>query len=163
MLGMSRVLAVVLALGLFASCASDEPTPDPSPTTPVATSGSTVAIRTSEGIVTLDVEIADDEEERAAGLMFREELEPYDGMAFLWDSPVRASFWMKNTLIPLSVAFWDEAGRIVAILDMEPCADDPCPTYDPGSSFIGALEVDRGRFASEGVAVGDLVELEEVE
>jgi uncharacterized protein len=158
--GMSRVIAIVFALGLLASCASDAPTPAASPNTTAATSGSTVSIHTSEGVVTLEVEVADDEDERAAGLMFREELEPYDGMAFLWDSPVRASFWMKNTLIPLSVAFWDEAGRIVAILDMEPCRDNPCPTYDPGSSFLGALEVDLGRFVSEGVAVGDRVEVE---
>jgi uncharacterized membrane protein (UPF0127 family) len=67
---------------------------------------------------------------------------------------------MKNTLIPLSVAFWDEAGRIVAILDMEPCPANPCPTYDPGSSFVGALEVDQGRFASDGVAIGDRIEVE---
>jgi uncharacterized membrane protein (UPF0127 family) len=157
---MSRVLAVALAACLLASCSSDAPMPAASPNTSAATSGSTVSIHTSQGVVTLEVEVADDEDERATGLMFREELEPYDGMAFLWESPVRASFWMKNTLIPLSVAFWDEAGQIVAILDMEPCLDTPCPTYDPGSSFVGALEVDRGRFASEGVAVGDRVEVE---
>jgi uncharacterized membrane protein (UPF0127 family) len=157
---MSRVLTVGCVLLLLASCGSDPPEPGASPTASAATSGSTVSIATSDGVVTLDVEVADDEEERATGLMFREELAPYDGMAFLWDEPIRASFWMKNTLIPLSVAFWDENGRIVAILDMEPCEETPCPTYDPGSSFVGALEVDQGRFASEGVVVGDRVAVE---
>jgi uncharacterized membrane protein (UPF0127 family) len=109
--------------------------------------------------VTLAVEVADTPDERATGLMNREQLAPYDGMAFVWDDPVRTSFWMKDTLIPLSIAFWNEEGRIVSILDMEPCASDPCPGYDPGVEFVGAVEVSRGLFAERGVALGDRVEL----
>jgi uncharacterized protein len=146
---------LVLGLALLGSCGSDRDAAEPGPA-----AASRLSIHASGGVVRLDVEVADDEEERATGLMNRERLEPFDGMAFLWDQPIHASFWMKDTLIPLSIAFWNEAGRIVAILDMEPCRRDPCPTYDPGTAFVGALEVDRGRFAEEGVEVGDRVELE---
>jgi uncharacterized membrane protein (UPF0127 family) len=164
----ARALAAALLLAVVGSCdsTSEQPivtTPPPTVTTsaPAVAPGSTVSIRTADGLVTLKVEVADDEEERATGLMHRTELTPVDGMAFLWEDPVQASFWMKDTLIPLSIAFWDETGRIVAILDMEPCRGDPCPTYDPGAAFVGALEVDRGRFDAEGVGVGDLVEVQE--
>jgi uncharacterized membrane protein (UPF0127 family) len=84
-------------------------------------------------------------------------------MAFLWSEPTATTFGMENTLIPLSIAFWDERGRIVAILDMEPCEADPCPIYDPGTSYEGAVEVGQGAFAERGVKVGDRVDLDEVE
>jgi uncharacterized membrane protein (UPF0127 family) len=97
--------------------------------------------------------------ERRIGLMGRESLEPYDGMAFLWDEPVEATFWMKDTLIPLSIAFWDDQGRIISIFDMDPCTGDPCSSYGPGEPFVGAVEVGRGTFAMRGVAVGDTIDL----
>ena len=124
---------------------------------PVAPTG--LSIRTAEGTVTLEVEVADTATERQAGLMGRESLDPYDGMAFIWDQPVASSFWMKDTLIPLSIAFWDVEGRIISILDMDPCTADPCPTYGPDEPFVGAVEVGQGAFAVRGVAVGDAVEL----
>jgi uncharacterized membrane protein (UPF0127 family) len=125
---------------------------DPSPPTGLS-------IRTSGGTVTLEVQVADTAAERRTGLMGRESLEPYDGMAFVWDEPVQATFWMKDTLIPLSIAFWDDQGRIISILDMDPCTGDPCPSYGPHEPFVGAVEVGRGTFAMRGVAVGDTVEL----
>jgi uncharacterized membrane protein (UPF0127 family) len=81
-------------------------------------------------------------------------------MAFLQAWPVQQPFWMKDTLIPLSVAFWDQDGRIRAILDMEPCPAEPCPLYDPGVSWIGAVEVNQGFFEERGVEIGDRVRLE---
>ena len=66
---------------------------------------------------------------------------------------------MKDTLIPLSIAFWDGRGRIVRILDMTPCRADPCPTYDPRVAYRGALEVNRGAFKRWGVQRGDRVRL----
>jgi uncharacterized membrane protein (UPF0127 family) len=118
-----------------------------------------LSIRTSGGTVTLEVQVADTATERRIGLMGRESLEPYDGMAFVWDEPVEATFWMKDTRIPLSIAFWDDQGRIISILDMDPCTGDPCPLYGPDEPFVGAVEVDRGTFAMRGVAVGDTVAL----
>ncbi len=116
-------------------------------------------IRTAGGVETLEVEIADSQDERRTGLMGRETLDPFDGMAFLWSESVQGTFWMKDTLIPLSIAFWDEQGRIIEILDMEPCVDEPCPTYGPTTPFIGAVEVPQGSFDARGVQVGDRVEL----
>ncbi|HZP91239.1 MAG TPA: DUF192 domain-containing protein [Actinomycetota bacterium] len=113
----------------------------------------------STPITRLSVEIADTPAERARGLMGRSSLGADEGMAFLFDSPTTAAFWMKDTPIPLSIAFWDRDGRIVAILDMEPCRRDPCPTYAPGIPYVGAVEVNQGFFQRHGVKVGDRVAL----
>jgi hypothetical protein len=67
---------------------------------------------------------------------------------------------MKDTLIPLSIAFWDERDRIVAILDLDPCREDPCPVYSPGASYVGAVEANQGYFDRHGVETGDVVRLE---
>jgi uncharacterized membrane protein (UPF0127 family) len=118
-----------------------------------------LSIRTDDGTVSLHVQLADTPDEREAGLMDRQSLTPYDGMAFVWEEPVVSSFWMKDTLIPLSIAFWDDAGRIISILDMNPCTVDPCPSYGPDEPFVGAVEVERGTLEEHGVAIGDQVEL----
>jgi uncharacterized membrane protein (UPF0127 family) len=62
---------------------------------------------------------------------------------------------MKNTLIPLSIAFYRADGRIARILDMAPCKKNPCPLYDPGVAYRGALEVNEGAFARWGISEGD--------
>ena len=147
-----RLLPVALVLLVAVGCSSPGEPPDTEPASLIVT--------TAAGSVDLDVEIADTPEERAHGLMFREELAPLDGMVFSWAEPTYTTFWMKNTLIPLSIAFWDERGRIVAMLDMEPCRDgDDCPTYDPGTAFIGAVEVAQGAFDDHGIEIGNRVEL----
>ena len=64
---------------------------------------------------------------------------------------------MKNTLIPLSIAFYDRRGRIVRILDMTPCRADPCPVYDPRATYRYALEVNRGAFKRWKVHMGDRI------
>jgi uncharacterized membrane protein (UPF0127 family) len=66
---------------------------------------------------------------------------------------------MKNTSIPLSVAFFDDAGKVLKILDMRPCHRTPCPIYHPGVSYTGALEVNRGAFQKNGITKGDVVHL----
>lgn len=115
--------------------------------------------RDGEVIATFSVEVADSPDERAIGLMGRTDLAAGTGMAFLFDRPEAVRFWMKDTLIPLSIAFWDASGTIVAILEMVPCAADPCPTYGPDVPVVGALEVEAGALSAAGVAVGDLVVL----
>ncbi len=106
---------------------------------------------------TLRVEVADTPERWAQGLMFRERLGEDEGMVFLFPGPQTGGFWMKNTLIPLSIAFFSQEGMILRILDMEPCRADPCPVYYPGVVYWGALEVNRGWFARRGVAPGGRV------
>jgi uncharacterized protein len=116
-----------------------------------------------QGPVHVAVEEADSPAEREQGLMGRTSLGADEGMIFLFDDvadgPVTSEFWMKDTLIPLSVAFWDEHGRIVGIRDMDPCTEDRCPTYSSPTPYIGALEVNIGFFAEHGVKTGDRIEL----
>jgi uncharacterized membrane protein (UPF0127 family) len=91
--------------------------------------------------------------------MDRESLPADAGMAFVWDRPVDVDFWMKDTLIPLQIAFWDESGRVVGLFEMEPCTADPCATYGPDDRVVGAAEANAGWFTEHGVRVGDTVEL----
>jgi uncharacterized membrane protein (UPF0127 family) len=91
--------------------------------------------------------------------MGRQSLAPDAGMVFLEDGPTDATFWMKDTLISLSIAFWGLDGRIVDLKDMEPCRADPCPLYRSTATYVGAVEVSRGFFAQRGVRIGDLVRL----
>jgi uncharacterized protein len=104
---------------------------------------------------TISVEIADTPAERERGLMGRTTLPADAGMAFVFPEDQRGAFWMKDTLIPLSIAFFSADGRILKILDMEPCDADPCPLYDPGVAYRGALEVNEGAFAGWGITTGD--------
>lgn len=89
--------------------------------------------------------------------MGRKELPPDHGMIFLYFEDTQSSFYMKNTLIPLSIAFFDVEGNIVEILDMEPCTADPCELYTPTHSYRGALEVPQGSFETWGVSKGDRI------
>jgi uncharacterized membrane protein (UPF0127 family) len=140
------VWLVVLTLVLLSSCAKEASEPR-------------LIIETAEGEVEVTVEIADTPEEQQRGLMNREELAPNAGMVFVHNTPTESNFWMKNTLIPLSLAVWGKGGTIAAILDMEPCRADPCEIYTPGVPWVGALEVNQGFFEEHGVKVGDQVRL----
>jgi uncharacterized protein len=106
----------------------------------------TAHIRTPERTVTVRVELALTPAQWHQGLMGRRSLAANAGMAFIFPTDTRERFWMKDTLIPLSIAFWDRRGRIVRIFDMTPCRRDPCRTYDPHVAYRGALEVNRGAF-----------------
>ena len=96
---------------------------------------------------------------RRQGLMHRDSLRADAGMVFRFPGEHRGGFWMKNTKIPLSIAYFDSDGRIVAIMDMDPCHADPCPSYDPGVPYRGALEVNQGFFDEHGIDEGDRVRL----
>ncbi len=111
------------------------------------------------GDAVLHVEVASTPDARARGLMGRTELPSDQGMAFVFDRPTTSRFWMKDTLIPLSIAFWDGRNRVVAILNMPPCRADPCPTYGPHRPYVGAVEAKLGYFDDHGVEVGDHVRL----
>jgi uncharacterized protein len=117
-------------------------------------------IETKGDEVTVHVEVADTQAERARGLMGRRDLQEDAGMVFVFPTDSTSAFWMKDTLIPLSIAFYDERGTIVRILEMEPCTRDPCVLYDPEASYRGALEVNRGAFERWGVREGDVLRLE---
>jgi uncharacterized protein len=110
--------------------------------------------------VRVRVEIADNAFERARGLMYRTALAEDRGMLFIFEAEQKLSFWMKNTRIPLSIAFIDSEGRIVDIQDMRPLDDDP-PHYVSAKPAQYALEVNQGFFEERGVKVGDRAELPE--
>jgi uncharacterized protein len=132
----------------------------PPTTTEEERDGPVVLIQTERGEeVEVAVEIADTQAEREVGLMNRESLPADAGMIFLFEEDSTSGFWMKNTLIPLSIAFADEEGTIISILDMEPCEADPCEIYDPGASYRSALEVNQRAFEDWGVQVGDRLSL----
>jgi len=120
----------------------------------------TLTFDTAPGHVRMSVEIADTPASRQRGLMDRTSLPPDAGMAFLFDEPGDGGFWMKDTRIPLSIAFWGQDGRILAMLDMEPCLEDPCPIYPPGVTYVGAVEANLGYFERHGIAKGDSVALQ---
>ncbi len=116
-----------------------------------AASGELPAIQLSAGMHLVRAEVADDFETRGRGLMFRKSLEPNHGMLFVFEEAAEHCMWMKNTLIPLSVAFIAADGTLVNIADMKPkdetthCATRPVPF---------ALEMERGWFASRGIRPG---------
>jgi uncharacterized protein len=86
-------------------------------------------------------------EQRARGLMgvTDPELGGYDGMLFEYPAANDGSFWMRNTPLPLSIAYFDEVGALVSTADMEPCEDSPdCPSYPAAAPFRFALEVPQG-------------------
>jgi uncharacterized membrane protein (UPF0127 family) len=159
---MRLIVIGVACAALLGACGSDEPEAAPGPST--SPSGSSVAfdaaqalIDTQDDSVLVNIEIADSEAARQQGLMGRTSLEDNAGMAFIFFEETTAGFWMKNTLIPLSIAFFDKNGKIVKILDMDPCEKDPCPVYDPGVPYFGALEVNQGAFDEWGVSPGDRI------
>jgi uncharacterized protein len=103
----------------------------------------------------LRAELANDDESRRVGLMFRERLADTSGMLFVYESEGRHAMWMKNTLIPLSVAFVDRHGQIINIEDMQPQTEDAHSARGPAAY---ALEVNQGWFKKRGIKPGDRVE-----
>jgi uncharacterized membrane protein (UPF0127 family) len=121
----------------------------------------THAVVTFAGGSSLAVRVADTPEERTTGLMDVMALPEGDGMAFVYDEPSTDTYWMKDTLIPLSIAFVGDDGAIIAIRDMAPCRADPCATYGAGEPFTMAVEANVGWFGKHAVGVGDQARLEE--
>lgn len=100
-------------------------------------------------------EVADEPQERKTGLMYRDTLAADSGMLFVMPRPERASFWMKNTTLPLSVAYINPGGVIVEIHDLEPLDEKPVPSAFPNIAY--ALEMRQGWFAENGVLAGDRI------
>ena len=163
-------LALVVLVLVLAGCGGATAGPDHH-----SQNGTAAGKKTSSGTpdlptVTIDasgaekvevrVEIADNPFERARGLMYRTALGEDRGMLFVFSKEQPLSFWMKNTYIPLSIAYIDSKGRITDILDMKPLDDKP-PHYVSSEPVQYALEVNQGFFEKHGVKVGDKAELPE--
>jgi uncharacterized membrane protein (UPF0127 family) len=88
-----------------------------------------------------------------------ESLPEDEGMAFVSGTIDDGTFWMKNTLIPLSIAFVGDDDRIHTILDMTPCETADCPEYSADAPYWLAIEANEGWFAANGIEVGDTADL----
>jgi uncharacterized membrane protein (UPF0127 family) len=105
--------------------------------------------------VPLAAEVAETPRQRERGLMGRTALGENQGMLFVFEQEQPLSFWMRNTLIPLSIAYIDGRGTIVDIQDMEPLDETSHPSAAPARY---ALEVNQGFFEEHGIRVGDILE-----
>jgi uncharacterized membrane protein (UPF0127 family) len=143
-----RTLTVIFVCVSLGACAGTDAHPGRPPST--VTFGSSAV---------LHVDVADTEAEQRRGLMGVEHLPADEGMAFVYEGSVEHTFWMKDTLIPLSIAFVDADGRVVGVLDMEPCEADPCPRYGIENSYVMAIETNRGWFEDHDIGVGKRAEL----
>ncbi|MEZ5755668.1 MAG: DUF192 domain-containing protein [Paracoccaceae bacterium] len=128
-------MALIPGAVLAASCAPD-----------------VVELRGPGGQQRFSVELADDGAERAQGLMFRESMPMSSGMLFVYEAPQRASFWMKNTLIPLDMIFADETGRVTRV-HAEAIPGDTTPV-DGGDGVRFVLEINGGLAARMGIVPG---------
>jgi len=98
------------------------------------------------------------DQQRGRGLMEVTDLQGYAGMAFIYQEDVGNSFYMRNTPMPLSIAWISADGEVVTTTDMEPCEDrDGCPTYAPTDEYRYAIEVPKGHLANLGIEKGSKV------
>ena len=106
------------------------------------------------GSASLNVEIMSTQVDRARGMMYRKHLGANNGMLFVYPDSAPRSFWMKDTPLPLSIAFVNKRGKILRIRDMTPLSVTPVKSVVPAAY---AIETNRGWFESNGVQVGDMV------
>ncbi len=114
------------------------------------------------GKTTFTAYVADDDSRRSQGLMFIEKMDPNKGMLFIFEHEQPLGFWMKNTLIPLAIGFFDHQGVLVDIQEMKPGAslmDAHPPTYQSRSPALYALEMNAGWFDKNGIKKGSRLEL----
>ena len=124
-----------------------------------AESGPQPALPTTElriGSKKITAEIADEEHERAAGLMFRKSLASDSGMLFVMDRSGPVGFWMKNTEVPLTIAYIDAAGLIKELHDLQPRNETPVPSRFPNIAY--ALEMPQGWFSKNNIWPGERIE-----
>jgi uncharacterized protein len=113
----------------------------------------TLTITNSRGEpVHMTVEVADTEESRSLGLMFRPSMPPDDGMLFVFEGDTTSPFWMENTILPLSIAFIDASGKIRDIHDMQPLDRNTTGASGP---YHYALETNQGFFSAHDIVVGN--------
>ena len=108
-------------------------------------------VQLSAGMHSIRAEVAADFSTRMRGLMHRPSMPANAGMLFIFDEPSTHCMWMKNTLIPLSVAFLDEAGTVINIADMQPHSEQ---SHCAARQARYALEMNRGWFAARGIKPG---------
>jgi hypothetical protein len=146
---MNRVVAVVASTFFVTMLAA--PLPAAAADIPQALPIATLTIGKHKAMA----EVAITPEQRAVGLMHRFSLKPDHGMLFVFERPETQGFWMKNTFVPLSIAFIAADGRIVSIDDMKPQSEESHFSKGPA---LYALEMRKGWFAERGIGPGATVE-----
>ena len=167
---LQRVIILVLAAGLaaFLVRGADRPA-DPLvhasdaavPRTPLKGFGEIAVVVTDVAGRSVQhcVLLAQSVEQRTRGLKGAADLGGYEGMLFRSNAAATDPFSMRNTAMPLSIAFFDRGGRLLDAQDMAPCADLPsCPEYRARSAYWSALAVPRGRLTDLGIRVGSRIE-----
>ena len=128
---------------------------------PLAGFGETrVTVQTSGQLLTWCLLLAANDQQRARGLMQVKDatLGGYSGMLFRYDADVTESFWMRNTPMPLSIAYLSSTGQIVSTADMEPCSDSPdCRDYPAAGPYRFTIEVPQGNLGALGIVQGSTV------
>ena len=138
---MSRIAAAALLFALAGGAATAQEC------TPGA-----LDLRDADSTLRFQIEVVDSEEGRARGLMFRESLPRFGGMLFVYPEPGPVAFWMRNTLIPLDMLFFDASGRLVRIHENAvPLDETPIPG---GTDIQYVLEVNGGTVAQLGIDLG---------
>lgn len=141
------LFAALVACVVFAASAG-VPQPAGAQTRPQPT---LPAVKLNAGIHVITAEAATTEQTRVTGLMFRERLAPNHGMLFVFDYKGQQCFWMRNTPLPLTIAFIEDDGTIVQLADMAPQMDTLHCSQKP---VRFALEMEQGWFAKRGIAPG---------
>ena len=149
---MGKTLFIIAAFILTVACAKAQ-VDSTSPDTPVTFDAVTLKI----GDQQLDVEYAKTFEQRARGLMFRKTLCDNCGMFFKFSSPRLAGMWMKNTSVPLDVAFIDRNG---VITDIKPLTPHSLESVGSSKEVLYALEMNQGWFAENNITVGDQITID---
>jgi len=137
-----RVISAVATLLVSAAAMAQQPMP------------TLTQVHLIAGIYVITAEVASTSSEHEMGLMFRPQLGTNDGMLFTFGAPSQQCMWMRNTLIPLSVAFMDEHGTIVNIEDMQPQTETSHCSAKP---VAYALEMNLGWFAKRGIKPGSKI------
>jgi uncharacterized membrane protein (UPF0127 family) len=140
MIYVKTVTSLLFALATFAASAQDGPQPK-LPTVPL-----------TAGMHVIQAEVAQTPTQQMIGMMYRRSMGTNEGMLFVYDEPQRLCFWMRNTLIPLTIAFIADDGRIVHTADMKPLDETSHCTPEP---VRFALEMNQGWFAKRGIKKGD--------
>ncbi|MBI2654054.1 DUF192 domain-containing protein [Candidatus Woesearchaeota archaeon] len=118
-----------------------------------------IFINNGEKTIKINAEIADDNEERMNGLMFRKNLDENEGMLFVFDNEEVQIFWMKNTLIPLDMIFINENLEIVGIKHAVPCEKEPCGIYQSEKPAKYVLEVNGNFTIKNKIKIGDRINI----
>ncbi len=108
-------------------------------------------VKLSAGMYLIDAQVAITPEQRATGLMFRQQMPQGEGMLFVFDQPAQQCFWMKNTVLPLTAAFVDDDGTIVNLVNMKPLSTESHCSERP-VRFV--LEMNLGWFGKKGIQPG---------